>query len=472
MTAHSPASSSGGAHRWKAALGTLLTGTFFFCVIAVINAWFIEPSDPGSLAKRMAYDWQQLRLAVMRRAPAELVVVDIGSLPACPEDGPHGTIFPRTALKEAITAVLAHRPAAIGIDFDFAPGPNVSCTHAEVASPYSDHAGSEKRWDWTARGGPALFDFVLQHQQTPIYLGVFRTQGFPPEQWLGGEAYTQLAAGVVMPPEPEDPNAEECLPEHAATESVPGQRRYIARAIVSKHGRLPSMSEMLYRRRQEREQSLRSRIGGLLPQWVREDLLEVTKEETICDVKLEEFLVDFSAHKTLRDTTVTFVDHALKLPPGVDLKGKLVLLGHTDVKGARDKFPLPGTNRLEAGVYWHASGADTLIRGVLVQPTKCGRHALDFVFYFPGLALIVWRQLRSPQVDVHRLQSRITKWSAAGVLVVGLVFVHFIRLMWDDFIVIAVLLAAHPTLERWTIGIYDWIRDRMTTVWNRATEQE
>ena len=126
MTRHSPASSSGDTSWWKPALRTLGTGTLFFLLFGALNAWVIEPSDPGNLARRYAYDWQQLRLAVMRRDPTQVAVVDISWLPPCP-DKKKGILFPRTALVEAINAVLAHGPAAIAIDIDFARGPDVSC---------------------------------------------------------------------------------------------------------------------------------------------------------------------------------------------------------------------------------------------------------------------------------------------------------------------------------------------------------
>jgi len=440
-----------------------VAGLLFFAVLTTINIVWIEPSLVGQEVKRMAYAFIQARLAMTREdSPTEVAVVDITGLPPCKTGSGKNTVFPRQALKEALEAVLAQQPAAIGVDIDFAPGPNVSC------DPSPQTVSAEKIWDFTDRGGPQLFQFALNKDKTPIFLGVFRTQDLPPSQWLGGEAYEKLAAALLVPPEKSVFEENEPTP-YAERD---GKLRFMPRAVRTKDGTLLTLSAAIYEKHSPQKISSRRWLAEhFSARWLQGLFVTQKIERPGEDVFVDEYLVDFSAIKELEDKHATFKKGTLYVPPTQSLARKVVLLGYigrnksagsddeqpgsqqfyggneAEPEGNTDKFPLGSTGEMKAGVYWHACGADTLIRGVLAWPTRTGRVLLDALFYVPVLLAILWLRLRyKAAFSAHKMESIFTKVMAVMVVIFGFVVINSTRLVWDDFVLVALLVALHPWL--------------------------
>jgi len=473
-------------HHQRSPWQDFFAGLFFFVLLTLINLVWIEPSLAGQEMKRMAYAFIQARLAMTREdSPTQVAVVDITGLPPCKVDDGKEIIYPRQALKEALDAVQASNPAAVGVDIDFAPGPDVSCDSPQrPASP-------DQPWDFTDRGGPQLFQFVLDKKQ-PIFLGVFRTQDLPPSKWLGGEAYKGLAAALLVPPE--GGVREENGPTPYAERN--GRLRFMPRAVRTRDGTLLSMSAALYGHHFSGKASLRQWLAKFFrPAW-RNALFRTEKSENPGEgVFVDEYLVDFSAIQELEEKHATFRNGTLYVPPTQNLGHKLVLLGYigkskpstfgkgegkngasnypggseAEPEGNTDRFPLGSTGEMKAGVYWHACGADTLIRGVLVWPTRTGSVVLDALFYLPIILIILVSRLRSKkEISAHKMESIFTKAAAALVVIAGLVLINVTRVVWDDFVLVAVLVALHPWLAELAEGAIGVLRSAAGSAWNRV----
>jgi len=422
----------------------------FFVLLVLAKEHFVDHSIVGEHVRQSAYDISQVWLASVRDTrPLSIVVVDIGTLQPCPERLPNGTIlYPRQALKDAVTAVLNQHPTAVAIDVDFSLGTGIRCSPLDAEELARDKEQASDQKQFSDRGGPPFFDFCLDQQQ-PIFLGIFRTQYESPDEWLGSADYARLAASITLPDESTEENM---------SKEPDGIRRSMTRQIVHENQyALDSLSYALSKHKPRQlswSQRLLERLpGGTFP--------IIQNKEVGPGISVDRFLVDFSSLKPLQETTATYRDGKLSVN-GVELTDKLVLMGYTDTAESADKFIAPGDVKQVAGIYWHASAVDTLLRGLLVQPTKKGEFLLDALFYVPIVLLIFGLRIAyagRPNVHIaqHRIESIGTKIAALLIFLIGTYFVSTTRLMWDGFLLVAVITALHPTIEVYCKSAAQWL---------------
>jgi|GEM_PF-3163883 len=423
----------------------------FFVLLVLAKEHFVDHSVVGEHIKQATYDVSQIWLSAGRKDEPQIVVVDIGTLEPCAKVQTDGSILsPRQALKDAVTAVMKENPTALGIDADFSPGKHIRCPPVNEEELAQQKQLNEDQIQFTDRGGPPFFDFCLE-QTRPIYLGVYRTQDDSPEQWLGFADYSKLAATITLPVE----NAGEEHQEGPAD----GVRKSMTRQIIHENGvALDSLSFALSKHKPKvmswTQRFLEHLPGSVFP--------IIQRTEAGDGITIEKFLVDFSSLKHLEETTARYEGGKITTH-GTELSNKLVLLGYTDSVESIDKFIVPGDVRQVAGVYWHASALDTLIRGMLAQPTKKGEFVLDAIFYVPIVLLIFGLRLAYAQkpgvhISAHRIESIGTKIAALLIFLCGTYLVSTTRLMWDGFLMVAIVTALHPTIEGYLRSAAQWLR--------------
>ena len=435
------------------------------CVIGLKEFLVGNTTTFGLLDKhlrRAAYDLSQDWIGITRSSEVPVAVIDIGG--PCPtKENPN----PRRSLEDALTAVLQRDPAAVAIDVDFSPGVDLSCKHAEVPAaapkvPLDCSAPNPEAEEWTDRGGPPFFQFCLATKRK-IFLGVYRQQYRSRDQWLGAAMYAPLAASLLIPaaglePEPESEQREQA-------------RLYMGR-YVQGCDRLDSVSQRLATAygRDERP-LLRRLLSTATPGWMKKRLfgefIESDQVRTTSATMASIFLVDFSALKPLQEHRRKWANGELS---GDDsLQGKLVLLGYTDLSNPEtDRFIAPGEQEQAAGVFWHACGTDTLIHGALLQPTALGSLVLDLVTYLPIIVLITWLNLHVSEeyreAVAERVESIATKVLAVLIFLCGTYFVGRLRIIWADFLIVALIVLIHPPLERSLTLCGEWLWKKMTEV--------
>ena len=431
----------------------LISAILFFVALLYAKEYFIDHSIIGEQLRQASYNISQTWLRVNRDAKrSDVVVVNIGELQPCKKLQPNGNVTdPLASLEKAVSAVMAENPTAIGIDIDFSPGAGIKCDPITEADRVNQelHSGSDL-W-FTDRGGPVFFEFCL-NQERPIFLGVYRSEKLAPRQWLNSIDYAELAAAIILPPE--------TTPEGKPVEDLEGVHKSMALQILNKeaNSRLNSLSYALAAQKPRN------------PSWLERQLERIPNAtfpviETVDNgdgIVVEKFLVDFSALQRLQETTINFDGEKLAAHSD-SLSGKLVLLGNTDTEESSDKFiAAAGESKQVAGVFWHASAVDTLQHGVLRRPTPKGEKLLDAIAYLPIVLFIAVIRLaysREPKVHIaqHRIESIGTKIAALLVLMAGTYFVSTTRLMWDGFLMVTLITALHPTIERYVKSGLKWL---------------
>lgn len=428
----------------------------FFVLLVYAKEHFIDHSIVGEHIKQATYDISQVWLAETRdTTKIPIVVVDIGDLPACAERRLDGSVlYPRQILQEALRAVIDQKPTAVAIDIDFSPGSKIRCAPITEEDIAIEKQLSNVEKSYTDRGGPAFFNFCNK-LNTSVYLGVYRTQYSPPDEWLGGESFVDLAATISLPMETEG--------DEKIIKEPDGIRRSMTRQIFSdKRLPLDSLSLALSKNK-PRQLSWPQRLLELIPESTFPVLEKMEPEPGI---ELQKFLVDFSSLRFLEKATVKYADGKLILN-GQSLTDKLVLMGYTDPVEEVDKFIVPGDVRQVAGVYWHAVAVDTLLQGILAKPTKKAEFFLDALFYVPIVLLIfVLRMVHAnkPEGHIahHRIESVGTKIAAVVVFLLGTYFVRTTRVMWDGFLLVAIITALHPTLASYFNSTARWLWSRLS----------
>lgn len=431
----------------------------FFVLLALAKEHFVDHSIVGEHIKQTAYDISQVWLAATRdSSEVPIAVVDISTLPPCAQRLADGSVlYPRQAMEAAIAEVMKQKPAALAIDIDFSPGTDIRCPAVDTEELERDKELPTDQLQFSERGGPPFFDFCLD-QERPIFLGVYRTQYDSPDQWLGSPDYSELAATISLPIEKRSEEEEVAKePNGEADGEADGVRRSMTRQITHESGTALDSLSFALSKHKPRQLSWAQRLLEHLPGGTFPIIQPVPVEEGF---RLDKFLVDFSSLKRLQETKLAFRDG--KLTSGEDLSDKLVLMGNTDTAEAVDKFIAPGEVKQVAGVFWHASAVDTLLRGILVQPTKKGELLLDLLFFAPLTLLIFGLRMAyatKPEVHIplHRIESVGTKIAAVVIFLFGTYFVSTTRLMWDGFLLVALVTALHPTIERYFKSVAAWV---------------
>lgn len=417
---------------------TLWTGLLVTALILVLKLG-LEHTNLYRIYQSASYNWLQSWLEPPHtRADLPIVVIDIAKIEreVVQVKEKKFTVTPRDKLRPLIQAVAAQEPTAIGIDIDFAPN------EFGFLDPQRD---------------PSFFRDLLQIKKTiPIFLGIGRTHGEHPRYWLSVPEFESLAADIVVP--------EDQRKMFKWVETAPDPK-------TGQSGRRRSLSAALAETYSQREQEQRG--------WLTWALTQESVEQIEPELKANEFLVDFSAVQTFQDMRVTTTDPAVVSDFRWALKDKIVLIGDGVTFDARDTFQLPTLthDRGVPGIYKHASAAYTLIKAPLYELTGKGRILVDLLLSLMVLVpLAVLRRIIS-----RRTNNRLAEESTIGLLivlvtvfafVVGVVFVHYTRTIWDDFLFVILALWIHRPVAHGIQMLYSALKTWPGQIINALSPKE
>jgi hypothetical protein len=387
-------------------LGLLCTALLIF------GSVFLERQPAGKELLQTAYNLLQMRLAPSQSTDLPVTVVDSSSIRTAfvkrGTDTEEATT--RLPLQQLITALTKYQPAAIGIDMDFSPD----------------------QYGYIMPDDPGFFQFCLDETThgTPIVLGFQRSEGQPPDAWLGSKYYESLAANISIP--------------RRDTWRLP-QSIHVDRPITD----CPTMSKALWQKTTQRP----SREIKRWPSWAFQIFTQHKEEEfDSCN----EYLVDYGAldrlEKTLQPGEIEKPADTQALDRRI--RGKVILIGDANMDMAADLFVVAGRTEPVPGVFVHASGVYTLLHPPLLSElTLAGRVAVDSLLsflVFGTIAAIRLTYSRTPEreVDTERLQGRLTFLVVCLGLLFGVVLVREVRILWVDFLFVTVALILHPTAHR------------------------
>ena len=173
------------------------------------------------------------------------------------------------------------------------------------------------------------------------------------------------------------------------------------------------------------------------------------------NAELDEVLVDYSLLQEDRLPRIAVHPGALQNQHTINevigvypelIRGRMVLIG--DITDASDVFSNPADGKPIAGVLVHALAAQTLATRPLYTFPEWTRYRLDFTLalsIFGAWMLIKhWNHIRD---DEGRLLSLMIAVGAIAVIALAM-FVNQTRILWDDFLFVALGLAIHPISHR------------------------
>jgi hypothetical protein len=285
------------------------------------------------------------------------------------------------------------------------------------------------------------------NSKIPIRVGVNSSLALGPQKWLGDPKYMALATCVIVP-KPDPGQSTRYMPEelvvHYPIPSPPG---------IDEH--CPSMGLDLANAKRKNEQA-----ASKWPAWLAESFREKKDKEKDPLLSSNEFLVDYSPLEVLSTSAPDALNSSTLAR--TDLTGKIVLLGRT--KDTTDTFIVPGRpEQVYAGVFLHACAAYTrLQKEPLYRLTPFGRFAFDFGFPILILGPVLWIRLhwhkQGKELHIeHRLIGFLIAGEAAILFMVAVLFVRYTRLMWDDFILVAIALVAHTPVEHAILDFFKWL---------------
>jgi len=402
---------------------TILAGFFIgllFTVLLIGANWVFERTQWGAEILSMSYNLLQRQLS--SDAAGEdlpVIIVDINDLKIDKDS----QATPRKSLEALIDQIAKQSPKAIGIDMDFSP----------------DEDG------YITQDDPDFFDHCLAlKSKTPIFLGIWRSQANPPDEWLGVEDYKELAASIMIPKE---------------------DTKEMVKRIVSQDGRQTgwTMAGALVN-------SIHAE-GDDVPAWINWAVESVSKTKLSPDLSVEQFLVDYSPLKTLVKECLHTKSPEVISDQGRLLRNKFVLVGDATLGAPGDTFVVPGHGEITPGVYFHACAVYTLAKAPLYKLTLRGRLAIDLLLSAAVIGSVTAIRLRyrtaAQTVATHRIQRVFTFVMALAAFVVGYLFVAKTRIFWDDFILVIAALLLHPYVEHRVIRLARWCRILVPAAWRK-----
>ncbi len=361
--------------------------------------------------------------SILQAKECPVVIVDITNLNSVRwADG--RMLTDRKTLGEVVSLIARQRPAAIGVDIDFSPNYNPLAP----GSPPTYHA--------PGREDPDFFDACLSSRRdgVPVYLGAYRSSKRPRGEVLVEPRYADLAADIRT--------------DVADNRLVPASFRWQAEGQE-----IPSLSAAT-------AQAYRTEQAAA-PSWLRWALHSEVDTPVGSGGRAREIYVDFSAIDTLVQERVNFIDlsgtidHAAFENIRGRLSGRIVLLGSADMDNPKEGcFTVPGRRIAYPGVYLHGTAAYTQARSPLMSLSRNGRIAVDVVLSVIVLAtvcLLRWWLIHSRRPNAERWRDRlpwvITVVVMSGTFVVGVLFVNYTRVVWDDFVLVFLAMGLHVPVE-------------------------
>lgn len=392
-------------------------------VLLILIKLRIEKTDFGQLVESMSYDLLQHHL----RAPASIndlpvIVLDISGIEMKPTLGSNPPLVTdRAPLKRIVENLLnlPNGPRAIGLDVDFSPD-----AHGYAHPDDQD-----------------LFDTFMK-AKIPITVGVHNSLALGPERWLNDPKYIDLASCVVVP-KPDAGQSTRYMPE----ETIVNYPTPMSRGI-DEH-----CSSMAFALEYNPAKNLASHVGWFL------ESSRINDNPNLRQIVSSEFLVDYSPLELLAKSPPDALDTGELANAG--LKGKIVLLGRT--KNTTDTFTVPGKpEQPYAGVFLHACAIYTLENRPLYRLSEFGHIAIDFLFslviFGPALLFRLNRHKQGKEVGMeHRFLARMINFEALILFVAAVWLVPYTHLMWDDFILVVIVLVAHSPIEHATLDAGKWL---------------
>jgi len=345
------------------------------------------------------FSWITFRFLERQLTPPPQVPVTVVDISELALDEHEAT--PRYKLGLLLQSVVRYNPKVIGVDIDFSPTVDPQTNKQHFIEP----------------GDPDFFADCQQLRNsagsiTPVYLGVYRTEALPAQQWLGMTQFANLAASLLIPKDPRKLLA-----------SLAGDDAVTMSAAVARN----SGSE-----------------GVVEPTWP----LEMCSQN--------KFLVDYSLLQRLSDMRIRISSDSFDSEAKLDalmqsnrenIDGKMVLIGK--VTAATDKFDNPVSgHEPTAGVLVNASAAFTLATRPLYDIKEPWRTLADFILaVLILLAVLSAAHLFGGGFNQERLRISLLAVAVLAVFWFG-VKVNLHRVLWDDFLLVAMSLALHPLAER------------------------
>ena len=399
-------------------LATLVT------ILMIGATKYVESTSIGKDAEKLIFAHLQ-RLLPPFGEDLPIVVVDMNKIP-----GGKNQVTSREALKQTLTAIVAQRPSAVGIDVDFSPNLD----------------------GWQAPDDPSFFKYCLQlreESKVPIYLGVGRTMASDSDTWLGLREYHTLAAALRA----EDDTMR--LPKWIQAKGS--------------NDRLPLMSAALASSYLSKNESAATNISRTIEVFTADKETEVRGEN---DVPFGFSLVNYSRLPQIqREASFTLTPAAIA-ESGRVFTDKMVLIG--DVTDSYEKFNVPGRDSTVPGVFLIACAAYTLAVEPLYElntPTRLALDLLISVFTIAGLQFLHFRyvnKIAGPRF--YKAQGRFLLFVTVLIWLVGLILVVWLNIMWFDFPLVTLAWLVHPRVEHFLIESLEKLRGKSTPRKAASTE--
>ncbi len=409
----------------------------------VLLALVFAQSPVGRFVEQSLHFLLQRELAASALAvPARVVVVDISDIPDAgkADDDPDGTpVTSRQHLLETVQAVLRYNPTAIGIDVDF------SMMEGDANRP-----GGERGRLVTA--GDREFLRTLQklsrQYEVPIFVGVWATEALPEADWLAGVEFKDLAAAVQATNLPQ-------IPDRNWNAGQGLDLRWGFRSLKSDRAGepLPSMGTRLALRP-------KSATGGDTRAgddrglgWWRWFLSEKQEVQISGHLRGSVALVDYRPLDALQQEAITSSEPTQIDREAEKIRNRAVLLGIVAVPARHDNFVIPGRPTPVAGVFLHACAAVTFSYPALCELTLLGRMLLDAALAISILTLVfctcrfLSRPLEKADPKVRLIHNFVTITAFLLVLSFGSFFVTWQRVLWLDFLAVALVLLIQSPAE-------------------------
>jgi CHASE2 domain-containing sensor protein len=322
-----------------------------------------------------------------------------------PASGDPRHLTPRKALKTLIRNLDQAGATGIVVDIDF----------------------SMEGGTWRSRDDPDLMQFSKSLHK-PVLLGVYSAEGNEPSQWLGPD-FVSLAVGISFP--------RGDLRHSTYKVDVEG---YPQRGLLNL---APQLAKRL-------ETEKRRDIPRLVKWAVRDQFVhyEGDRKPRLMETL---FPVDYSAAQELRKRVHVLTTTEVS---SQDASGRVAFVG--DFEGP-DQHPIPNGDGTEVipGTILHALAYLSLVVDRrLWELSPLGRFALDLALVSSGLILagavrLYYLKHFGKRVHIHKLEHLWYAVVAAAVVLAACWWVGKHRVIWDDYLWVALLLFFHPTLEEY-----------------------
>jgi len=411
-------------------------------LLLLVLKGLVQETDFGKSVEEMSYDLLQHHLSSPASAKElPIIVLDISSIPMVSVPGilQPRLVTERKPLLAIVQSLVAKQPPplAIGLDVDFSPD----------------------QYGYADPNDQNFFETSLNEgSRVPILVGVNGSLGLGPDKWLNDPKYMSLASCIVVP-KAEPGQATRYMPQWVDVKySSPAiTSRCLSMGAALAKATIPAVSGWAQYLVKSTDLKCENAVSSA-PAWVRY-FLESPDLKCEDPVSASEFLVDYSPLDILSNSSPE-IHNSADLAK-IDVGKKIVLIGRT--KETTDMFGVPGKGEPFPGVFLHACAANTLLSKPLYYLTELGRIFIDILFsgaIFGTVLLIRLHYAKEGREEFmeHRLPVLLS-FIVALTLVFGAVeLVRYFHLMWDDFLLVAVVLMGHSPIERTTIDFARWLR--------------